>query len=572
MLNLGIDGSSPGLANQAEPRDGLVPAGSVRLSRYDGNFKDKSRAFHDAFEEMRERGIGTLIIPRTTNAGGDRWICQQPIWDRQHELPEGGTLAGETAVNGFARIIGPQVVYEGDRAIIEADYTKNKGFGYALPRNIRDVAFMWTELEALGFIYGNDPRHYAASDTDSVGYLMHLRLTGTGSFGYVGSAKGPLNGDGVALAKAMGFYCGSGWFPGGPCRRTFWFRGCDDTVVRMQRGGGGRFVMQEAANTFGSNLVVETNWIACGNPDYQSEEEYGIWDTGNGSRFQFGHIELTAIGSAQKALIFVNGAQSRYIGGTLNGLRDGKGVPLFHVGPEAQDVILDGAICLNDAASQAPTYSPPANGYAFGDPGRNGRVLVRGGNTILRQLAASNPRIVCAADWPGSAEAIRTPIRGWDAPSTVTSHGLFPKGAIFTPRGIVPPQNGYATIFPEVVSDPSVADGFVWRLIAGKSSMVFSLAAGSSFGIGDRIRIFYRARSDSKDEWTMIVRLNDQPYATIGHANTSGQWQIEEKVIDTAAMKRGDILGFLVTGEARRDAYIEFLGWENIGQSGFQTP
>lgn len=564
-MNMGLHASSPASAARMEVQDSPASRGSVHLSRYDGDFKDKSRAFHDAFEDMQARGIGTLIVPRTTNAGGDRWICQQPIWDRRHELPEGATLAGETAVNGFARIMGPQVVYEGDRSIIEMDYTKNKGFGYALPRNIRDIAFMWTELGALGFIYGNDPRNYAASDTDSVSYLMHLRLTGTGSFGYIGSAKGPLNGDGIALAKAMGFYCGSGWFPGGPCRRTFWFRGCDDATVRMQRGGGGRFVMQEAANTFGSNLVVETNWIAVGNPDYQSEDEYGIWDSGNGSRFLFGHIERTAVGSAQKALMYVNGSQSRYFGGTLNGLRGAKGVPLFHVGPDAQDVIMDGTVCLNDAVSQAPTYAPPANGYAYGDPGRNGRVLVRGGNTILRQLAASNPRVLCAGDWPDSAEAVRTPIRRWDAPSTVTSHGLFAKGAIYTPRGIVPPQNGYATIFPDVVPDPGVADGFVWRLVAGKSSMVFSLAAGSTFGIGDRIRIFYRARSHSKDEWNMVVRINDRPYATIGHANTSGKWQLEEKIIDTAPMKNGDALVFQATGQATNDAFVEFLGWENVG-------
>ncbi|TCP87591.1 hypothetical protein C8J42_10952 [Sphingomonas sp. PP-CE-1A-559] len=538
---------------------------SVSLRRYDGDFKDKSRAFHDAYEEMRERKISVLIVPTTTNSGADHWACQTPIWDRKNELPEGATIAGEGAVSGFAKVIGPQVVYEGDRSIIEMDYTAAKGRGYALPRNIRDVAFMWTELDAFGFVYGNDPRRYAASDSDSVSYIMHLRLTGTGSFGYVGSKKGPLNGDGVALAKAMGFYCGSGWFPGGPCRRTFWLRGCDDATIRMRRGGGGRFVMQEAANTFGSNLLVETNWVGFGNSDYQSEEEYAFWDSGNGSRFTFGHVELTSSGSAQKALIYVNGSQSRFLGGTLNGVQGNKGVPLFHVGPGAQDVIMDGTICLNDMSSQAPTYSPPANGYAFGDPGRNGRVLIRGANVHMRQLAAANPRVLCAEDWPDSVEAVRTPLRRWDAPSVITPRGLFSKGAVYTPRGIVPPQNGFATIFPEVVADTSVAEGFVWRLIAGKSNMVFSLAAGSTFGIGDHVRIFYRVRSRSTKGWNMVVKINDQLHATIGHANSAGEWRIEQLVIDTAAMKHGDTLGFWAMGQADADAFIEFLGWENQG-------
>lgn len=544
--------------------DAAAPA-SVRLSRYDGDFKDKSRAFHDAFEEMRARRIGTLIVPRTTNAGADAWTCQQPIWDGQHELPEGATIMGETAVSGFAKIIGPKVVYEGDRAIIEMNYTAAKGAGYALPRNIRDMAFVWTELDALGFLYGNDPRRYSASDTDQASYIMHLRLTGTGSFGYVGSTKGPLNGDGVALAKAMGFYCGSGWFPGGPCRRTFWLRGCDDATIRMRRGGGGRFVMQEAANTFGSNLLVEANWIACGNPDYQSEDQYAFWDNGNGSRYTFGHIEVTAIDSALKGLIYVDGAQSRFVGGTLNGSRGGKGVPLFHVGPSAQDVIMDGLVCLNDLPAQAPTFSPPANGYAFGDPGRNGRVLMRGANLTMRQLAATNPRVLCASDWPDSPEAIRTPLRRWDAPSAVTPRGLFPKGAIFTPRGIVPPQNGYATVFPEVVADPSVADGFVWRLIAGKSNMVFALAAGLTFGIGDPVRIFYRIRSLATAGWNMTVKINDTQHAIIGHGITAGEWRLEQLVVDTTALKHGDHLSFLAMGAAHEDAFIEFLGWENQG-------
>jgi len=546
------------------PSSDAVPA-SVSLRRYDGDFKDKSRAFHDAYEEMRERGIGTLVVPRTTNSGADHWSCQTPIWDRQHELPEGATMMGETAVSGFAKVLGPQVVYEGDRAIIEMDYTNSKAFGYALPRNIRDMAFMWTELKALGFLYGNNPRGYAASDSDTVSYIMHLRLTGTGSFGYVGSAKGPLNGDGVALAKAMGFYCGSGWFPGGPCRRTFWFRGCDDTTIRMRRGGGGRFIMQEAANTFGSNLIVESNWIACGNPDFQSEDEYAFWDGGNGSRYTFGHIEVTSAGPAQKALIYVNGAQSRFVGGTLNGVRGRTGMPLFHVGPNAQDVIMDGVVCLNDLPAQAPTFSPPANGYAFGDPGRNGRVLIRGANVHMRQLAAANPRVLCAEDWPDSPEAVRSPLRRWDAPSVITPRGLFSKGAVYTPRGIVPPQNGFATIFPDVVADTSVAEGFVWRLIAGKSNMVFSLAAGSTFGIGDHVRIFYRVRSRSTKGWNMVVKINDQPHATIGHATTAGDWRIEQLVIDTAAMKHGDTLGFWAMGQADADAFIEFLGWENQG-------
>jgi hypothetical protein len=147
----------------------------------------------------------------------------------------------------------------------------------------------------------------------------------------------------------------------------------------------------------------------------------------------------------------------------------------------------------------------------------------------------------------------------------VTPGGLFSKGAIYTPRGIVPPQNGFATVFPEVVVDTGVADGFVWRLIAGKSSMVFSLAAGSTFGIGDPIRFFYRVRSRSSGGWSMVVRINDTYHATIGHGATAGEWRHEQLVVDTKQLKRGDILGFWVMGQAKEDAFIEFLGWENQG-------
>ena len=544
----------------ARPNAG--PGESVSLRRYDGDFKDKSRAFHDAFDDMRERGIKTLIVPMTTNAGADRWSCQQPIWDQHHELPEGGTLAGEAMVNGFAKTLGPNVVYEGDQAVIIMNYTQSRRGGYVLARTIRDLAFTWTELDALGFIYGNDPRHYAPSDSDMASYIMHLRLTGTGSFGYVGSAKGPLNGDGVALAKAMGFYCGSGWFAQS-CRRAFWFRGCDDSTVRVRRGGGGRFVMQDAAHTLGSNLLVEANWIASGNPEYQSEDEYAIWDSGMASRYTFGHIERTSSATSAKALIYVNGAQTRFFGGTLNGAIGKQGVPLFHVGPNAQDVIMDGVTCLTEVASQAPTYSPPANGYAFGDPGRNGRVLVRGANTLLRELTASNPRVLCAEDWPDSPEARRSPHRRWDAASVVTPRGLFSKGAIYTPRGIVPPQNGFAAVFPDVVADAEIADGFVWQFLAGKSNMVFSLSAGTTFGIGDAIRIFYRVRSHSREGWDMIVTINDRHHATIGHGVTGGSWRIEQIVVDTAHLSRGDKLGFWMMGKAKEDAFIEFVGWEN---------
>lgn len=472
-------------------------------------------------------------------------------------LPTGLTISG-LARNTSSNVGAPAgysagitIKYTGNGILWDVDYTP--GVEGGLPSECGQ--WEWSDLtiacmNPAGTAFDfNDTVNAPVIEGGGAGssYLRGIRFRNVSIFGQRGGAA--QTGDGIRAAKCFELHIDKGCYIR-DFRRGVWLKGSDNCKIEARMDGSGRNIMLTRTNTFGSWAKIAPEWLGRVYPA-GSESAHLIWDDMTNTSII--GVGLEQANSPANSLLYLNGRGTQVIA------CGGAGAPLFHIGPDAGEILID-----NFGVSVSPpewaVIIDSASSTDWGYDQEDKRIRIRNASLSLQALVGPHPRVIYEHQVDGgrSVPDLYEPV--------VDANGVKNKSVSVIARGYWGKSEGTPAFGGvEFAEDDGAYCG--WAIKCNKNTLgagfFIEMTVGGDFAVGDKLQVRMRSRNlgtAGGDSWRLAVRKNNDGSALMPmYFGTA--YGITNTVVDLTGYVTGDriAIGIQLAATPNTDLLVDCL-------------